>query len=240
MARDPVVVSETSRETSARREPKRRMSYEEFLAWADEDTWAEWIDGEVLVFSPASTQHQRIAHFLASVIGIYAEHHNLGVVIAAPFQMKLERGREPDLLFVAREHMDRLHETYLQGPADLVVEIVSPESLARDWREKYAEYEQGGVREYWLVDPDHRWAEFYRLDEEGRYRRAFAGTEGVYRSEVLSGFWLRVEWLWQDPLPEVERTAWEVLGYEQVVRRLVQAAGIEEVRRLLQQWEEQG
>ncbi|GIV05528.1 MAG: hypothetical protein KatS3mg016_1103 [Fimbriimonadales bacterium] len=53
--------------------------------------------------------------------------------------------------------------------------------------------------EYWIVDPDREYAEFWQLDETGAYRVAFAGSEGVYRSRELNGFWLRVEWLWQQP-----------------------------------------
>jgi len=213
------------------------MTYEEFLEWADEDTWAEWVDGEVIMLTPASTRHQQVAGFLNHVMQIYVEYGDLGIVISAPFQMKLERGREPDLLFVAREHLDRLKENHLDGPADIAVEIVSPESTGRDWREKFYEYERGGVREYWLIDPDRRWAEFYRLGEKGRYEAVLAGSEGVFRSAVLEGFWLRVEWLWQEPLPEVETTAWEILGYDQVMRRLIQTIGIEEARRLLREQE---
>nr|HID13120.1 Uma2 family endonuclease [Anaerolineae bacterium] len=191
-----------------------RMTYEEFLEWADEDTWAEWVDGEVIVLSPASTRHQDIADLLTSVLRMYVDSRELGRVISAPFQMKLERGREPDLLFVAREHLGRLLESRLDGPADLVVEIASPDSIARDRGEKFYEYEAGGVREYWLIDPDRRWAEFYHLGEDGRYRTAFAEAEGVYHSEVLPCFWLRVEWLWQEPLPLVEDVILEVGGEE--------------------------
>jgi len=126
----------------------------------------------------------------------------LGWVRSAPFQMKLEHGREPDVLFVATEHLGRLRETFLDGPADLAIEIISPESVSRDRGEKYYEYEAGGVREYWLIDPLRQVAEFYRLDEGGRYGVVLAGREGVYRSEVVAGFWLRVEWLWQEPLPK--------------------------------------
>jgi len=175
-----------------------RMTYGEFLAWADEDTLAEWVDGEMVMYSPASDRHQDLVRFLVSVLGIYVETNNLGVVRPAPFQMKLERGREPDLLFVAREHLGRLKETYLDGPADLVVEIVSPESAGRDRGEKFYEYARGVVPEYWLIDPQMEWVEFYRL-EEGRYRLAFSGEEGEYRALVLPGFWLRVEWLWHMP-----------------------------------------
>ena len=181
----------------------RKMTYGEFLAWANEDTLAEWVDGEVVMYSPASDRHQDLARFLTSVLGIYVETYGLGVIRPAPFQMKLERGREPDLLFVASEHLERLKETYLDGPADLVVEIVSPESVVRDRGEKFYEYEVGGVLEYWLLDPVRRWAEFYRLGEAGLYQAVFSEREGVYHSEVLPDFWLRVEWLWQQPLPKM-------------------------------------
>ncbi len=180
----------------------RKMTYEEFLSWADEDTLAEWVDGEVIMTSPASNRHQDLVRFLTAVLSIYVESHDLGQVRPAPFQMKLEHGREPDLLFVARAHLDRLKETYLDGPADLVVEIISPESMARDRGEKFYEYAQGGVPEYWLIDPQTEWAEFYRL-VQGRYRPAFSGREGRYEAQVLPGFWLRVEWLWQEPLPPI-------------------------------------
>jgi len=180
---------------------RRRMTYEEFLAWADEDTLAEWVDGEVVMYSPASSRHQKIVGFLSAVIGMYVRQHELGVTMLAPFQMKLPgSGREPDLIFVAAQHVDRLRDTYLDGPADLAIEVLSPESVSRDRGDKFYEYETGGVREYWLLDPDRRWAEFYRLGEDPLYQVAFSGREGVYRSEALSGFWLRVEWLWQPPL----------------------------------------
>ena len=66
------------------------------------------------------------------------------------------------------------------------------------------EYETAGVPEYWLVDPDRQYAEFYQRDEAGLYRVAFGGSEGVYRSRVLEGFWLQAEWLWtRPPLREV-------------------------------------
>jgi Uma2 family endonuclease len=181
-----------------------RMSYEEFLAWADEDTLAEWVDGEVMITSAASLRHQAIMGFLVSIVGVYVEEHNLGTLLTAPFQMKLaSSGREPDLLFVAAEHLHRLRNTYLDGPADLAVEIISPESVGRDRGDKFYEYEQAGIPEYWLLDPQARRAEFYQLDAAGVYQLIAPDQEGVYRSAVVPGFWLRVSWLWQQPLPRV-------------------------------------
>lgn len=190
------------------------MSYPEFLDWLDEDTFAEWEQGEVIMSSPASLQHQKVSRFLISLLQTFVEHHDLGSVISAPFQMKLENGREPDILYVAQTHAPRLHDTYLDGPADLVVEIISPESLERDRGAKFVEHEIGGVTEYWLIDPIRHQAEFYHLTAAGHYTIVFSGETGLYRSAVLPGFWLRVEWLWQQPLPDVARTAWEIIGLD--------------------------
>lgn len=183
--------------------PRLKMTYEEFLAWADEDTLAEWVNGEVIMTSPASLRHQNIAAFLSQIFSLFVEQHELGKVIIPPFQMKLATsGREPDLLFVATEHLDRLQETYLDGPADLVVEIVSPESIGRDRGEKFYEYAQGGVPEYWLIDPQAEIAEFYRLAGT-HYRLVLGDHEGRYEAQTVPGLWLQVEWLWQEPLPRV-------------------------------------
>jgi len=179
---------------------KRKMTYEEFLAWADEDTLAEWVDGEVVMHSPASNEHQDISGFLEALLRPFVEERKLGIVRSAPFQMKLPgSGREPDLIFVAAQHVDRLRRTYLDGPADLVVEVLSPESAGRDRGEKFYEYARGGVPEYWLIDPDAQWAEFYRLGEFGLYESVLTGREGQYCSAAVPDFWLRVEWLWRPP-----------------------------------------
>ena len=153
--------------------------------------------------SPASKKHQLLVGFLEKALGTFVEQRDLGIVLSAPFQMKVEQGREPDLLFVGSEHLDRLKETHLQGPADLVVEIVSAESVGRDRGEKFYEYEQAGIPECWLIDPRTERAEFYQLTPRGRYELGRVDEEGIYRSRELPGFWLRVGWLWQTPLPRM-------------------------------------
>jgi Uma2 family endonuclease len=191
-------------EKLAKTAPLKRMTYEEFLDWADEDTWAEWVNGEVVILTPASNQHQDLATFLAALLRFFVEARQSGRVLSAPFQMKLGPelpGRAPDILFIDREHLDRLKNAYLDGPADLVVEIISRDSRARDRGEKFYEYEQGGVREYWLLDYLRRQAEFYDLGSDGIYRSVPIDAAGIYRSAVLNGLWLKVEWLWQEPLP---------------------------------------
>jgi len=182
-----------------------RMTWEEYLAWDFEDCQAEWVDGEVVMMPPVRVDHQFILGFLYEVIARYVRRHRLGRVLFAPALMRLSSrpsGREPDLLCLAAAHVDRLKETYVDGPADLAVEIVSPDSEARDRATKLVEYEAGGVTDYWLIDPLRKETYFYVLGEDGRYHLAPVSADGVYESHVLEGFRLRVDWLWQVPLPD--------------------------------------
>jgi Uma2 family endonuclease len=193
--------------------PPAPVSFEAFLAWADEDTLAEWVDGEIVLMTPNSVDHQDLLAFVYDLVKAHVQAHALGKVYFAPILMHLPTrpsGREPDLLFIAAEHLDRLQPTYLDGPADLVVEIVSPESVVRDRGEKFAEYEGAGIPEYWLIDPLRREAAFYQLGPDGLYQRGAIDAEGVYRSAVLPGFWLRVDWLWQRPLPSVSEVTRQI------------------------------
>lgn len=189
-----------TRNPAARNEP-RRMSYEEFLTWADEDTHAEWIDGEVIVFMPAKDIHQATLGFLFRLVSLFADLLGQGRARVAPFEMRLDprRSREPDILFVKQTNLTRLTPDRLDGPADLVVEIVSDDSVQRDRRDKFKEYRVAGVAEYWIIDPrpGKLRADFFALDDEGDY--ALFGTEDDDRvtSTVLPGFWLRPAWLWQ-------------------------------------------
>jgi Uma2 family endonuclease len=91
------------------------------------------------------------------------------------------------------------------------VEVISPESIGRDRGEKFYEYERGKVPEYWLLDPLTQRAEFYQLNA-GQYRMVPVDTQGVYRSSVLPGFWLKVSWLWQNPLPHPLQILGEIAG----------------------------
>jgi Uma2 family endonuclease len=193
--------------------PPAPVTFEEFLAWTDEDTLAEWVEGEIIPLSPSSLDHQDLLDFLNDLIKTFVRARRLGWVYFAPVLMRLPSrpsGREPDLVFVATAHADRLRETYIDGPADLVAEITSPESEARDRGEKLTEYEAAGIPEYWLIDPLRRDALFYQLGVGGRYQRAAIDQDGFYRSLVLPGFRLQVSWLWQRPLPAVAEISAEL------------------------------
>jgi Uma2 family endonuclease len=192
--------------------PRSKMTFEEFLASIPDDVHAEWEDGEV-IYLTVEADNSDLQLFLAALLRFYIDLRSAGRLLAEPFVMKTGPdlpGRSPDLFFVARENAARVKRVYLDGPADLAIEIVSPESGNRDRGAKFEEYEAGGVGEYWLIDPQRQIAEFFVRDPTGVFRQARPDSDGVYRSSVLGGFWLRVDWLWQSPLPPVPSTLKEM------------------------------
>ncbi len=189
------------------------MTFEEFLEWADEDTFAEWVDGEVIQLTTTS-EHQLICKFLLLIIDQFVEAKQLGLLLFAPFLMRLSTrhtGREPDILFIANENLPRLRGSWLDGPADLVVEVVSEDSRKRDREIKFEEYAEAGVREYWLVDMPRKQAEFFVLQYGSRYVPAAIDEHGLMHSVVLEGLTLDINWLWQEPRPTL-RTVLDAWG----------------------------
>jgi len=198
-----VVTKEIVVEAQEQPKPARRkMSYEAFLAWADEDTHAEWVNGEVIVFMPPKYIHQTTLKLLLRLLGLFIDMFDLGKIQIAPFEMNLPQSnayREPDIFFVAKENLNRLTEARLEGPADLIIEIISDSTVRNDREDKFKEYQAAGVSEYWLIDPrpDKRRADFYHLDETGLYKLFATEDDERVESQTLAGFWLRPDWIWQ-------------------------------------------
>lgn len=184
------------------------MTYEAFLDWSgNEGARGEWVNGEVIVFMPPTILHADLAGFLYTLLSLFARRRGLGRLFVEQVEMKLpgtSASRRPDVLFVAQAHLARLTPFRLNGPADLVVEIVSDDSVTRDRVDKFREYEAAGVPEYWLHDlrPGQRRSDFYRLTANGRYETIDPDPAGRVHSAVLSGFWLRPSWLLEGPLPD--------------------------------------
>ncbi len=209
-------------ENAATSEPKTlKMSFEKWLAWDYEGGLTEWVDGEVQIYISASATHQTLIQFLSAVLGIFVQWYGLGNVLTAPYPMRAIRegnGREPDLMFVATDHLERVTATQLVGAADLVVEVSSEESVARDRDDKFIEYQEAGVREYWILDPRsrRRRADFYVLDDFGVYQPVPLRTDGTFHSSVVTGFWLKVDWLWDQKMSPFTALT-EIVGSEKMI-----------------------
>jgi Uma2 family endonuclease len=184
--------------------PKRYMTEEEFVAWVDSDTRAEWVDGKVVVMSPSSVEQDDLNGWLLNLLRPLVEQRDLGRVLGPNVTARFasqRRRRIPDILFVSRARLNLVQKNHIEGAPDLIIEIVAPDSQTRDRREKYAEYEKAGVREYWILDPLSEQLEAYAL-KRGKYVEIELAEE-ILRSSVIPGFYLRSAWLWRKPLPKV-------------------------------------
>jgi len=165
----------------------------------------EWVDGKVIKMSPVSLPHDQIARYLARLLETFFAFVPTGQIVVAPFVMSIPAiniKREPDVQIILNDNPGRLTYTYMDGPADICIEVVSPESVGRDYGDKFVEYEKGKVREYWIVDSIHRECRFYRLNAEGLYVSQREDEQGNYQTPLLPQFVLHVPTLWQTPLPD--------------------------------------
>jgi Uma2 family endonuclease len=198
------------------------VTFEDYLTRLDEHAMAEWVEGEIIGLAMPSSLHQRLLKFLAHLLDAYLTFRSIGEVFIAPYTMRFQAGekacaREPDLFFVQTSRLDQDRSSYFDGPADLVIEIISAESVARDRGDKFLEYEAAAIPEYWLLDPRRRTTDFLILSEEGLYVRQTPDADGWYYSRVLPGFRLREDWLWRESWPSLtEIIAWarEMLSIE--------------------------
>lgn len=184
-----------------------KLTYEEFLREYD-GRYAEYIDSEVIEPMSVTQRHDDLTGFLIALLRIFIEERKLGKIKGEPYQMKMVldgsiKGREPDIFFVKTENLDKIGDQFFDGAADMVIEVVSPDSVFRDTQEKFEEYEAAGVQEYWIIDPNRRTANFYGYDENRKYKLLRLNADGKFESRVIAGLWIDPEWLWQEELPTV-------------------------------------
>jgi Uma2 family endonuclease len=159
-----------------------RWTYAEFARLPSEgSTRYEVIAGELVVTPAPSPRHQRIVLELVTRLHAFVREHGLGEVYPGPVDVLFAEGDyvEPDIVFVRNDHRGYLTDRGIEGPPDLVVEILSPATADRDRGLKLERYRHFRVPEYWIVDPDARAIEVWRLGEGA------AGPEVLARADTL-------------------------------------------------------
>jgi Uma2 family endonuclease len=177
-------------------------TFEDFCALVPDDQKADLIDGVIYMAPPDNTDANEIFVRLAGRMDLFVEEFQLGRVYGSRVAFRLDdtNGPEPDIAFVSKRHLQRVLRGFVQGGPALAVEIVSPDSIERDYDKKRKQYEAAGVREYWIVDEIEGTITLLRLGSDGQYREV-KPRKGEYHSTVLKGFWLRPEWLFHAPVP---------------------------------------
>jgi Uma2 family endonuclease len=154
----------------------------------------ELIDGELFVTPVPVSKHQAISFNLTLALGNFTRRKRLGEVRTAPSGVRLHDDTLviPDLVFVARGRLKTIGEKTIDGPPDLVVEILSPGTRRRDLTTKRELYARFGVPEYWIVDPDAKTLTVLVV-YEGRYESSAQKENGEVNSHILPGLALTLE-----------------------------------------------
>lgn len=182
---------------SSVRQPK---TYEDYLNTPDDGQRYELIDGEIVVSPSASKRHQFINTRLLNAIFTYVEEHRLGHVLTAPMDVRLDRDLvvQPDIIFIRKGSPADNDDIRVAGAPALAVEILSPSTAVRDLNRKRELYEQYGVEEYWIVDPDRKRITAFTLTGSGYKQTRQSG--GKLASTSIPGFVLDVPSVFVDLL----------------------------------------
>lgn len=155
------------------------------------------------IASPETPDENELLVWLSVMLDFFEEETDAGNIYISRVALRLDdrNGPEPDIVFMQKDRLHLVKRGHIAGPADIAVEIVSPDSIERDYEKKWKQYEEAGIPEYWIVDEIEQRVTLLRLGAGGKYR-AVKPRKGELHSQSLPGFWIRPEWLWQRPLPK--------------------------------------
>jgi Uma2 family endonuclease len=183
---------------AARQSHRGSLTYRDLWHTPEDGNRYEIIDGEVSVTPPPSVLHQRVSGNLGRLLMNHVVENDLGIVLFAPVGVVLERpnGVQPDIIFVARQHLAIVQERAVHGAPDLVVEVLSPSTAARDRGVKRDVYARAGVPHYWLLHPRKHALAALRTDG-GRYViEAELTGNAVFRPALFPGLVIRLAEVW--------------------------------------------
>mgnify|MGYP000866140271 CR=1 FL=1 len=169
-----------------------------FYDWVEDNQKAEFINGSIIVHSPATKKHLEVSELLSFLIGYYIRKYNLGRCYVEKAMISLTRNDyEPDLVFFSNEKLALIDDNTVLFPApDFVVEILSKSTQKTDRTIKKEDYALHRIKEYWIIDPDRKIIEQYLLinDKETTYFEPYIYRRGDdISSKVITGFEIPVE-----------------------------------------------
>lgn len=167
---------------------KKKYTYEDYLKIPD-DVRYELIEGDLLMTPSPVPGHQRISGRLEFELRKFVAEDNRGEVFDAPCDVYLDNENvvQPDILFISKERLSIVGEKNIQGPPDLVIEILSESTAYRDLIQKKKLYARFGVREYWIVIPEEESIEIYLLRDNVFTLHKVFGKGDTLESLFLKG-----------------------------------------------------
>jgi Uma2 family endonuclease len=169
---------------------KRIWTYDAMLAELPETNLPiELWDGEIVMSPTPTPSHQTIVFRLARHLEDFVLAKESGAVFVSPLDVMLSQHRvvQPDVFFIANSNRDIIQDR-IRGVPNLAVEVISQGSWKRDRVEKKALYEQVGIAEYWIVDPESRSIEVFALVKGVYQLHSRAVDSELAKSKLLAGF----------------------------------------------------
>ena len=166
-----------------------KLTYQDYVNLEGDERY-ELIDGELVLVASPNMDHQEAVANLGTSLSVFVKERDLGKIYFAPTDVLLTDTEvfQPDLLFVSNEREHIRTPANIQGAPDMIVEVLSPSSVRRDWHDKRGLYANHGVREYWIVDPVHQIVSVLLL-QDGELEVDGTYTEGdTIVSSTLEGF----------------------------------------------------
>jgi Uma2 family endonuclease len=166
------------------------FTYDDLLEMPDDGRRYEILDGELIVNASPIPRHQIITFNVATMLRSYVKPRQLGTVFISPLDVVFSQEWvvEPDVIYIRRERLSIMTRTNVSGAPDLTVEVLSESTRKRDEIKKRHAYEDFGVAEYWIVDPELESMKVYRRNERGRYDRVVEvsmESEGAFFTSPL-------------------------------------------------------
>ncbi len=176
-----------------------KFTYEDYKNLPEDDpNRYELLEGELVVVPSPGESHQSISGNLFFLLYQFVKNNDLGKLYAAPFDVLLgDNVVQPDTMFISKDRIGIVTKENVRGAPDIVVEILSPATSAKDRGIKRRIYARYGVAELWTVDPDKQTIEVAKLGKTG------FETTGVYKkgetlvSSTLPGLKLKLDEVFQ-------------------------------------------
>lgn len=145
------------------------LTYKDYAALPADGRRYEIHEGELSVTPAPSPRHQRILRNLNELVWEHVKSRGLGEVLFAPIDCILSDTTivQPDLVYLDTARLSAVSARGIEGAPTLVVEILSPTTTVIDRSTKLQLYARYGIPYYWIVDPEARTIETYRLAEGG-------------------------------------------------------------------------
>ena len=186
-------------------EPNRRYTYADYLGWEGPERF-QLINGEVYMMASPSVAHQAILMELSLQFGNWLRGKPCRV-FAAPLDVRLfpeednsdDTVLQPDLLVVCDR--SKLGKGSVNGPPDLVLEIISPSTSNKELFTKFRAYLDAKIKEYWMIEPEQRFVQVH-VYEKGHFISFSYDAGETVPSTVLPGFSVELKTLWQAAAPE--------------------------------------